>query len=106
VGKDGRTLAIKWDRYLLSYSNWDIGQSTVYSFYKETPDYIHTTVSELEKWDVFITEEEVELGMDISSFNIYVANWWAQYLLDIGEVEIIENSYSHLDTEVIKFLRN
>jgi hypothetical protein len=38
------------------------------------PDYIHTTVGELEKGDVFITEEEVELGMDISSFNIYVAD--------------------------------
>jgi hypothetical protein len=55
---------------------------------------------------VFITEEEVELGMDISSFNIYVADWRVQYLTNIGGFEIIENNSYYLGTKVIKFLRD
>jgi len=103
VGGYGTSLVIKWERGLVSYSDWDIGYAKNYLNAK-TPDYTQTTVGELERGDVFICEDEVE-DMELEDFNIYVQKWVVQYLTKFCGIEVIENCKYASDTKVIKFLR-
>jgi len=103
VGRYETSLVIKWEKNLISYSNWDIGYAKVYTTFAN-PDYTHTTVGELERGDVFICEDNVE-DMELRSFNVYVEKCQVQYLSNASGVETIRNyNYSQF-TKVIKFLR-
>ena len=103
VGRYETSLVIKWEKNLISYSNWDIGYAKIYTNFT-TPDYTHTTVEELEKGDVFICEDKVE-DMELESFNIYVHEWAAQFLNDSFSGDMIDWHRYYTDTKVIKFLR-
>jgi len=114
IGRVEKTLIIKWDKFLASYKDWGISyMDKLNSCSSYEIHYEETTLDKLEKWDVFICKEYVDV-CKTEDFNIFI--WkdedWVyilNYLLNNEwYVEFIDNiciPQSRWQTEVIKFLR-
>jgi len=114
IGRYWKTLAIRWNKTLSSFYNWDISYSNMFTCcILNSLHYEETTLDKLEKWDVFICKDDIE-NCTIEVFNILIwtDNDWdyrINFLKKLSWIEYIENEYiSHNDTDrkVIKFLRN
>ena len=111
IGKLGDNIAIKWDKMLKSYSNWDISHNDSYrKDYNEKPKYTLTTLSELKEGDVFIRKNDVG-NIKLENFSIFVwnGNGWeymCQYLKISCWMEVIDWHYNYNNHEVYKFLRD
>lgn len=109
VKKEQRTIAINWNKLLISNPDWTIYYWSSPIVFSETPKYTLTTLSELKEGDVFIKKEYVK-NMALEDFCIFVwkdDNWYyvGQYLNNPCWIELIEWR-TLLDWEVYKFLRD
>lgn len=105
-----KDLIIFWNWYLISWRDWDI------SYYKNYPSgltdeisYIECELKDLEKWDVFILKNIVDVWRyNKFHFKIYVWMYQNQYLhqclTGYGWIEVIHWS-SFINDKVYKFLR-
>jgi len=110
VGRYMNTLVIKWDTFLKSYADITIWYNNDdLQTYTDTLSYTETTLSKLEKWDVFV----LWWAGDLEIHNIEIFMWkdndWdyrTQYLTIDDGIELIESDYFDEDLEVIKVNRS
>lgn len=111
VGRDGDAIAIKGEKYLISYRDGDIFHMKTTSFrYDKSVNYEVITWGDLKPGDVFISHNTV--GENLADFKIFVGkdndgDVRVQYLKNDG-VEYISTNYYSLSIEdryVKRFLR-
>lgn len=100
IGRYLETLAIKWDKYLKSYSDWDI----VYTYYGGSSNQVYNNnityrkwkLKDLKCWDIFILKDDLK-DIGLYNFNIFVwedENWdyGIEYLDKDFWLEVIKSS--------------
>jgi len=107
-------LAIKWEKYLMSYNSWNIGYSNKWKLdFTEEIKYIETILDKLVEWDIYVSPKLGDIYM-LEDFKIFIGvdeQWYyrSQYLETEYWLELINRYYhwSNLwEAKVIKFLRN
>jgi len=110
ICRNWNVLAIKWEKLLKSFKNWDVFYSNnISEYYKAPITYTHTTLDKLEKNDVFICEDSL-YDICIVQFNIF--KWkddeWeclVNFLDTHNWIEIIKHYSIVWNPKVIKFNR-
>lgn len=110
VGRDNRSLCIKWKNVLISQENEIISYWETNRDFNDILHYETKTIGELEKGDLFIRVDDIDT-MKLSKFKIYVGkntdgSHTHQGLYKNRGVEIISSTFNLTnDIEVYKFLR-